>query len=174
MMEYLDGETLEDRIRKPEGLRLPREGSGRPSGLPIDEALFLPDGRHFLFLSRQTRTLYISAAGETEPRPLLTDVDSYADFVPPGYLLFVQGNTLMAQRFDPARLEVEDVPFVVSDRVQASTEGAAGFSASRFSPDGKWVVYSASDSGQSEIYIQGFPTPGERVRVSTRSALQPH
>jgi hypothetical protein len=31
VMEYLDGETLEDRIRGPEGLRLLREGSGRPS-----------------------------------------------------------------------------------------------------------------------------------------------
>jgi eukaryotic-like serine/threonine-protein kinase len=39
VMEYLDGETLEDRIRGPEGLRLLREGSGRPSGLPVDEAL---------------------------------------------------------------------------------------------------------------------------------------
>ena len=43
-----------------------------------------------------------------------------------------------------------------------------------FSPDGKWVAYSAGDSGQPEIYIQAFPTPGERVRVSTAGGLQPH
>jgi hypothetical protein len=43
-----------------------------------------------------------------------------------------------------------------------------------FSPDGKWVTYSANDSGQSEIYMQAFPVPGERVRVSTRGGLQPH
>ena len=39
VMELVEGPTLADRIRRPEGLRLPDDGSGRPSGLPIDEAL---------------------------------------------------------------------------------------------------------------------------------------
>ena len=39
VLELVDGETLAERIRRPEGLRLPGDGSGRPSGLPINEAL---------------------------------------------------------------------------------------------------------------------------------------
>src|SRR5687767_12594816 len=39
VLELVEGETLAERIRRPEGLRLPGDGSGRPSGLPINEAL---------------------------------------------------------------------------------------------------------------------------------------
>jgi TolB protein len=54
-----------------------------------------------------------------------------------------------------------------------SNPNAATLNEPEFSPDGKWVVYSASDSGRPEIYMQGFPLPGERVRVSTRGGSGP-
>jgi Tol biopolymer transport system component len=43
----------------------------------------------------------------------------------------------------------------------------------QFSPDGKWVAYQANDSGHFEIYLQPFPGPGERIRVSTGGGQQP-
>ncbi|MBV8891466.1 MAG: PD40 domain-containing protein, partial [Acidobacteria bacterium] len=37
----------------------------------------------------------------------------------------------------------------------------------QFSPDGKWVVYSANESGQWEIYVTSFPEGrGGRWQVS--------
>jgi serine/threonine protein kinase/Tol biopolymer transport system component len=39
VLELVEGETLVERIRRPEGLRLPGDGSGRPSSLPIKDAL---------------------------------------------------------------------------------------------------------------------------------------
>jgi Tol biopolymer transport system component len=58
--------------------------------------------------------------------------------------------------------------------VYLSSQDVATLDEPTFSPDGKWVAYSATDSGQPEIYMQAFPVPGERVRVSTRGGLQPH
>jgi hypothetical protein len=37
----------------------------------------------------------------------------------------------------------------------------------QFSPDGKWIAYQSNESGRSEVYLQPFPGPGARMRVST-------
>ncbi|HET6348301.1 MAG TPA: hypothetical protein VFH88_04380, partial [Candidatus Krumholzibacteria bacterium] len=36
----------------------------------------------------------------------------------------------------------------------------------RISPDGRWLVYTSNETGQNEIYVQSFPKPGHKVRVS--------
>jgi Tol biopolymer transport system component len=36
----------------------------------------------------------------------------------------------------------------------------------QFSPDGNWIAYQSNESGRSEIYVQPFPGPGARLRVS--------
>jgi hypothetical protein len=41
------------------------------------------------------------------------------------------------------------------------------------SRDGRWLAYSAEDSGQWEVYLQPFRKPGGRVRVSTNGASEP-
>jgi Tol biopolymer transport system component len=35
------------------------------------------------------------------------------------------------------------------------------------SPDGKWMAYSSDESGRSEVYVQSFPAPGNKVQIST-------
>jgi eukaryotic-like serine/threonine-protein kinase len=35
------------------------------------------------------------------------------------------------------------------------------------SPDGRWLAYSSAESGAPEIYVQAFPAPGSKVRIST-------
>jgi hypothetical protein len=42
-----------------------------------------------------------------------------------------------------------------------------------FSPDGKWVAYTSDESGRSEVYVQSFPNPDEKVQISTRGGVSP-
>jgi Tol biopolymer transport system component len=42
----------------------------------------------------------------------------------------------------------------------------------QFSPDGKWIAYQSNESGQFEIYVQPFPGPGQKSRLSTNGGAQ--
>ena len=76
---------------------------------------FLPDGRHFLFFVRSGKVentgVYIGSLDSKETRQLLPNVLS-AVYAPPGFLLFLRNETLMAQPFDPNALKLtgEQVP----------------------------------------------------------------
>ncbi len=43
----------------------------------------------------------------------------------------------------------------------------------RFSPDGRWVVYSSNESGRREVYVQPFPTPAGKWQISTAGGRDP-
>jgi dipeptidyl aminopeptidase/acylaminoacyl peptidase len=43
----------------------------------------------------------------------------------------------------------------------------------RFSPDGRWVAYQSDETGQYEIYIQPFPGPGLRSKISSGGGIWP-
>jgi Tol biopolymer transport system component len=92
---------------------------------------FLPDGRHFLYLSRSIglggeQDIYAGALDSSE-RKLILQAESNVAYSPPGYLVFWRDGNLMAQRFDAKRLELagdvlpiaEDVQYIW-DRSEAS------------------------------------------------------
>jgi serine/threonine protein kinase len=82
---------------------------------------FLPDGRHFLYLSgaggRDQQTIRIGSL-DTPPdeRTVLSNVDSSAVYVQ-GHLLFVRGTTLIARPFDETRLAATGEEIAVADHV---------------------------------------------------------
>jgi Tol biopolymer transport system component len=39
------------------------------------------------------------------------------------------------------------------------------------SPDGHWIAYASAETGRLELYVQSFPEPGHKVRVSSDGAL---
>ena len=43
-----------------------------------------------------------------------------------------------------------------------------------FSPDGRWLAYSSTESGEQEVYVQSYPDPTEgRQRVSADGGAEP-
>jgi DNA-binding winged helix-turn-helix (wHTH) protein len=80
---------------------------------------FLPDGRHYIYLAgnqvRQKAGIFLSSIDAPDSsRQLLRDVAA-AVYASPGYMLFVRGQKLMAQRFDLQRLELESTPITLAE-----------------------------------------------------------
>jgi serine/threonine protein kinase len=42
-----------------------------------------------------------------------------------------------------------------------------------FSPDGKLIAYTSTESGQEEVYVRTFPRPSGRWQISTQSGSEP-
>ena len=42
-----------------------------------------------------------------------------------------------------------------------------------FSPDGHWMAYVSNESGAAEVYVQAYPGPGEKIRISTAGGIEP-
>jgi Tol biopolymer transport system component len=96
---------------------------------------FLPDGRHFIYLARNTQpdnsAIYVGSLDSKETKSLLK-VHSTAVYAPPGYLLFVRENTLMAQAFDADTLDLKGEAFPVAEQaVRNPINGRAMFSVSK-------------------------------------------
>jgi Tol biopolymer transport system component len=43
----------------------------------------------------------------------------------------------------------------------------------RFSPDGRWVAYSSTESSSSQVYVQSIPAGSEKVQISTSGGTRP-
>jgi Tol biopolymer transport system component len=93
-----------------------------PSETTHDYPDFLPDGRHFLYMvrrgtTREDREVYVGSLDSKE-RVLLPGVHSGARYSPTGHVLFLEGGTLMAQRFDVERLELKGDAFAIAEQVE--------------------------------------------------------
>jgi len=93
----------------------------------------LPDGEHFIF-SGSAGIYAASLNGRESAKRLLPD-RSPAAYVASqagdsGYLLFQRGETLLAQPFNPKRLELAGDPVTITQQVGSFSGSVTGFSAS--------------------------------------------
>jgi hypothetical protein len=84
--------------------------------------------RLFLAKSTQSENTNIYAGSlDSQERKLLINADSNPIYAPPGFLLFRRGQTLMGQRFDADKLELQGEPFPVADQIDYSPRSSRGF-----------------------------------------------
>jgi Tol biopolymer transport system component/predicted Ser/Thr protein kinase len=103
-----------------------------PVGTQLRLPYFLPDGSHFLYFIASAEGSGVYAGSlDGKTRRLLVRINNSAVYAPPGYLLFAEGGTLLAQAFNANRLEVSGQPFLVAEHVGRSSGFDSAVSASR-------------------------------------------
>jgi Tol biopolymer transport system component len=93
---------------------------------------FLPDGRHFLFFVQgetNKQGIYLGSLDTTDRKLLLPSTSSGA-YASPGYVLFLNERTLMAQPFDANNLELTGEAVPVAEQVGAYNTFTSAFSTS--------------------------------------------
>ena len=129
-----------------------------------------PDGTRVAFTTdtQGKQNLFVAKAdGSSKPERLLTHAYSQ---VPSSWN---GANGLLAFLQRPS-LETTGIWVLPVERRPATPtlflESRFILSHPEFSPDGRWIAYVSNESGGREVYVQPYPGPGERVRVSTDSS----
>jgi serine/threonine protein kinase len=125
---------------------------------------FLPDGRHFLYLAgtpftpkeSSTNKILVGSLDSKENK-LVTSSHANAAFAS-GYILFLRQNTLMAQSFDPKRLESTGDAFPIADPVQEEEITLHG-------------IFSNSQTGLL-AYLEGTDNGGRELIWTDRSGKE--
>jgi Tol biopolymer transport system component len=147
---------------------------------PADEnwLIWAPDGQRVIFNSQRSGHLDLyqaSPAAGASGEVLRADEDAKwpVSWSPDGrYILYVinrpnTGNDIWILPLAGGRTAAGGKPFPY-------LEGRFAENWAAFSPDGRWVAYSSTESpsGRPEVYVASFPSPGRRWKVSSGGGSQ--
>jgi tricorn protease-like protein len=130
--------------------------------------LWSPDGSRIAFTARGGFDLLIRSSSGGDSRRLISSgvVKILNDWSPSGdHIVYSQRDELT--QLDLWGIRVEDGATFPIMRTPYNELQA------RVSPDGRWLAYTADDSGALEVYVQRYPELGERYKVSVGGGGQP-
>ena len=121
---------------------------------------FLPDGHHFLYTAvtsdPEKSAVYVGDLDSKNRRQIVAG-NNNAVYVPPGFVLFVREHTLMAQPFDPTKLQTSGDPAPIAEGVDLSSVNAQ----SQFSSSQNGVLAYTSGEFGTESMLTWFDRNGK-------------
>jgi len=126
-----------------------------------------PDGRHIAYASDADAhpDIFVLdlAGGGTKLLMAVPDVQLTVAWAPNDEILFTspEGRTLRS------------LPATGDEDPAELAPAAPGADGACVSPDGRWLAFSALESGRYEIYVQPFQRPGPKVRLSQNGGRRP-
>jgi serine/threonine protein kinase len=138
-----------------------------------ENPVWSPDGRRISYASHQNGIAAVyarDASGAGEESLLYSSEDNPhpIDWSPDGRHLLVQISDTLGT-MDLAVLDLEDPDAGLDPWLGGSRDEGQG----QFSPDGRWIAYTSSESGTPEVYVRPFPRGEGKWQLSGGGGRQP-
>jgi Tol biopolymer transport system component/predicted Ser/Thr protein kinase len=135
--------------------------------------VWTPDGKYIVYGSLQGISWARSDGGGTPGHLAQSKELQYPTaFSPDGKTLVFQ--QMGQQGFDlwtvPVEVDADGLKVGIPELFQQTSFGNRG---ATFSPDGRWIAYSSSESGTNQVYVCAFPGKGGHWQVSNNSGSSP-
>ena len=133
--------------------------------------IWSPDGRWITYVGTNhgKSGLYRVAADASGKPEFLVDCDATAQ--PNSWS--PDGKVLVFAQTGPERKSHLWSVAIPGGKAARMHEGDASESNGEVSPDGRWLAYASTESGGNEVYVQPFPGPGSKTRISTQGGAVP-
>ena len=128
-----------------------------------------PDGRRILFRSDNVMKV-IDSNGNATGEPLKDDGVGQLgldDWSSDGRYV------LQRRRSEETQWDIRLIPTTGGQPASWFLRTPFNEGQARVSPNAKWIAYTSDESGRPEIYVQSFPTPGNKRRISTDGGVWP-
>ena len=130
---------------------------------------FLPDGEHFLFIGNLSGSvgagdIRLGKVGSIESKRLGTS-DGRVEYAPGGWVLFLRGKTLLAQKLDLGAGKLVGEPVTVADGIRV------GNSSGHFSVSPNGVLAFSRESGGDAVTLREVNRAGVSVGAPILSGL---
>jgi serine/threonine-protein kinase len=133
-----------------------------------------PDGQYIVFWSGGNEILQTRADGAGKPQPL---TQGKAPQLPSSFtangkrLAYVEGvpNT----QIWTVTLEEDGGDHLKAGKPEQWLTSVYNMSSPEFSPDGRWLAYQSTESGQPEVYVRAFSQPGRKWQISNSGGTTP-
>ena len=134
--------------------------------------MWTPDGKHIAFESDNPAApgnlFWQSSSGKGEAERLIASENAEA---PSGWS--PDGRLLAFWEANPKTSRDIWIFSLADHERHLFLQTPASEAAARFSPDGKWLAYTSTETGRPEICIRPYPGPGDKRQVSSDGGTEP-
>jgi serine/threonine-protein kinase len=141
--------------------------------------VWYPDGRHIVFQLRSpgvNAIEWIRSDGAGEAMRLLEGKSERfpGSFSPDGRrLAYTELNSETGADLWSVALDLSDPEHPKAGKPEPFLRTPFNERDPAFSPDGRWIAYTSTESGIEELYVRPFPGPGGKWQISTGGAEYP-